>query len=94
MQTFHRSYISHRISRHAAIRMQQRSIPSVVVDLLLDLTDSLPAGSGCVAHRFTADSWAEAKRCLGQRATQIDRYRNAYVVVGENGTVVTAARLH
>ena len=94
MQTSY-SFISHHtLSRHARIRMAQRSIPQFVVDLLLDFTDPVSAGSGCHLHRFNADSWAEAQHAVGNRASRLDRYRNAYIIVGANGSVVTAARLH
>ena len=47
-----RSFIMHqlspatRLSRHATIRMQQRSIPARVVDLLLDFAMPLPGRLG------------------------------------------------
>ncbi|WP_052208963.1 hypothetical protein [Croceibacterium mercuriale] len=84
----------HHLSRHALLRMQQRSIPHRVVELLLDLTDPVDAGDGCTLHRFCADSWAEAGRSAGSLAPRLDRYRNAYAILGADGTVVTAARLH
>ena len=84
----------HRLSRHAMIRMQQRSIPSFIIDLLLELTDSVSAGGGSFKHGFHVDSWAEAQRTLGSRASKLDRYRNAYVIVAADGTVATAARQH
>lgn len=84
----------HQLSRHALVRMQQRSIPHFLVDLLIELTDPVPAGSGCSLHRFDADSWAEAQHMMGGRARELDRYRNAYVIVAEDGLVVTAARLN
>ena len=82
------------LSRHAVTRMQQRSIPAFIVVLLLELTDPVPAEGGCELHRFNADSWSEAKREMGRLASRLDRYRNAYIVVAPDGTVVTAARLH
>lgn len=83
-----------RLSRHAQVRMQQRSIPQFIVDCLLDFTEAVPAGGGSVRYCFKADSWAEAQRDMGSEARKLDRYRNAYVIVAEDGTVVTAAREH
>lgn len=85
---------AHPTSRHARVRMQQRSIPQVVIDLLLDFAEPVPAGGGCELFRFNAESWTEAFRASGARAGRMDRYRNAYAVVGADGLVVTAARLH
>lgn len=86
--------LRHPLSRHAKLRMQQRSLPQHVVALLTELTDPVDAGGGCTLHRFDEDSWAEARRLLGSQAPRLDRYRNAYVVLAPNGLVVTAARLH
>ena len=86
--------LRHPLSRHALLRMQQRSIPQHVVAILTELTDPVDAGGGCTRHRFDKDSWAEARRLLGGHAPQLDRYRNAYVVLAPNGLVVTASRLH
>lgn len=82
------------LSRHAETRMQQRAIPRFIVELLLDCTDPVPAGDGCVMHRFNAVSWAEARLELGRSASQLDRYRNAYAIIGAGGLVVTVGRIH
>lgn len=83
-----------RLSRHAQVRMQQRSIPQFIVECLLDFAEPIPAGGGSFRYCFKADSWAEAQRDMGREARKLDRYRNAYVIVGKDGTVVTAARDH
>lgn len=82
------------VSRHAALRMQQRSIPSAVVDLLLDYADPTPVGGGAMSYRFNQTSWDFAMSSLGDAARSFGRYRNAYVIEGRNGVVVTAAWLH
>lgn len=84
----------YRLSRHACARMQQRSIPPFVVELLLELADPVDALGGCMEYRFDAISWAEARHQLGPNASRLDRYRDAYAIVADNGTVVTASRLH
>lgn len=94
MHTSSNIILRHRLSRHALLRMQQRSIPQHVVALLTELADPVDAGGGCTLHRFDEYSWAEACRLLGGRAPRLDRYRNAYVVLAPNGLVVTASRLH
>jgi len=94
MQSFSKPFDLNRLSRHAQVRMQQRSIPNDVICLLLELTDPVPAGSGYVLHRFNGATLAEAQRYVGENPTRLERYRNAYIVVADDGTVVTAARLH
>ena len=74
--------------------MQQRSIPTFVVELLIDLTDAVDAGGGCTQHRFDADSWAEARRRAGRQARRLDRYRNAYAILSADGLVVTTSHFH
>ena len=86
--------LRHPLSRHALLRMQQRSIPQHVVAFLTELTDPVDAGGGCTLHRFDEDSWAEARHLLGSHAPRLDRYRDAYVVLAPNGLVVTVSRLH
>lgn len=86
--------LRHPLSRHALLRMQQRSIPQHVVAFLTELTDPVDAGGGCTFHRFNEDSWAEARRLMGGHTRRLERYRNAYVVLAPSGLVITAARLH
>lgn len=74
--------------------MQQRSIPADAVDLLLDFGTPTPVGDGATSYRFTATSWDAAASALGEAARAFHRYRNAYVIEGRNGVVVTAAWLH
>lgn len=83
-----------RLSRHATIRMQQRSIPPQVIDLLLDFATPVPAGGGAMSYHFTRITWDEAMAGAGSAAPQLQRYRNAYVVEGRDGTVITAAWLN
>ena len=82
------------LSKHARVRMQQRSIPHCVVSLLIEFASVTEAGGGSSLLRFNADSWAEARRTMGGLASKLDRYRNAYVILAADGAVVTAARLH
>ena len=81
-------------SRHAIVRMQQRSIPTAAVDLLLDFAQATPVGGGAISYRFTQDSWDIAMSVLGDAAPAFRRYRNAYVIEGRDGVVVTAAWLY
>lgn len=81
------------LSRHAAVRMQQRSIPTAVVELLLDFGKPTPVGGGATSYRFTAATWDEAMSSM-DRPSELRRYRNAYVVESRGGVVITAAWLH
>lgn len=86
--------VQNRLSRHAQVRMQQRSIPQFIVDCLLDFADPVPAGSGDFEYSFKTDSWAEAQQYMGSKTRKLDRYRNTYVIVCSDGTVKTASHKH
>jgi len=78
------------ISTHAQKRQQQRSIPSAVIDCLLDFGDVRPAGTGAESYYFTKRSWRKVSAYFGPGAKAFETYRNAYAIVS-GGNVVTAA---
>lgn len=82
------------LSEHAKKRRQQRSIPEAVIDLLLDFGDETHLGSGVTSFSFRKKSWKCAAKYLGARAKCFERYRSCYVVVADNGTIITVAYCH
>lgn len=82
------------LSQHAKKRSKQRSIPEVVIDLLLDFGDETHLGSGATSFSFRKKSWSRAVKYLGAKAKYFERYRACYVVVAEDGTVITVAYCH
>lgn len=84
----------YRLTKHARLRMQQRAIPLFVVELLIDLANPVDTYDGCTLHRFDRYSWAEARSLVGGSANKLDHYRNACVVLGARGDVVTAFHLN
>jgi hypothetical protein len=86
--------MSLRFTRHAQIRLQQRSIPFVVVDLLQTFGSESRAGKGAV--RFIFDRRAKGRLCKhlgGNEFKHFERWLNAYAVVGDAGEIVTVARV-
>jgi hypothetical protein len=77
---------------HARTRLQQRAIPPLVIDLLMQFGSA----SRCEgAERLTFDKVA-VKRLRqhlgGERGLKtVERWLNVYAVVGDNGLLVTAA---
>lgn len=76
------------LTQHAAERAQQRRIPPLVVDVLLSF--------GRVFRRRGADVYVldkkgryEAERYLGRAVKQLEHYLDAYLVVGDDGAVIT-----
>lgn len=77
------------LSRHAAVRSQQRCIPRFVIDVLIDWADRSDAGSGASSYAFSKRSWRRFATDRGRDARRFERYRDVYVVVARDGTVVT-----
>jgi hypothetical protein len=81
------------LTRHAACRGQQRSIPKAIVDLLIDFGDSASSGNGTQRYAFSKRSWRAAAAYLGPGAKHYSRYRATYIVVSD-GCVITAGWIH
>jgi hypothetical protein len=78
------------LTDHARIRMQQRGIPHGAVDLLLDYGRETRAGKGGRIVSFDKRSRRRVIRELGREALRlIERYRDAYAVVGADDAIVT-----
>ena len=82
------------LTRHAQLRMQQRSIPSMVIDLLVDFGDSAAAGAGACSYFFSKRSWRRVCRHAGAAAKHLERWRNVYIIMSDDGVIVTAAWRH
>lgn len=81
------------ISKHSHERLQQRAIPDMIVSLLLDYGS--PQRS-CGADTFLIDKAARKaiSRAVGgdRNMRIIEPFLNVKIVVGDDGTIVTAAR--
>lgn len=82
------------LSRHAAVRSQQRSIPQHVIELLIDYGQEQSAGGGCHRYAFTTRTWQAFSKTAGSVAKKIERFRSAYVVLGADDQVVTVGWVH
>jgi len=82
------------MSRHAKLRSQQRVIPPFVIEALLDFGNSELAGYGYERFFFTKRSWKRFSVHMGPAAHDVERFRDVYIVVSGDGTVVTAAWRH
>lgn len=80
---------------HAETRIQQRGIPPMVIDLLMQFGSASRCGG---AERFMFDKLAlkRLRRHLGgdRGLKLIDRWLKVYAVIGDNGQLVTAAHKH
>lgn len=81
-----------KMSKHAAVRQQQRGIPPIVVDLLLDWGCAEPAkGDDCTRYFFDKNARRGIKAHYGQMASQVSRYLDCYALVSGEGMVITVA---
>jgi hypothetical protein len=80
---------------HAETRIQQRGIPPMVIDLLMQFGSASRCGG---AERLTFDKLAlrRLRRHLGgdRGLKLIDRWLNVYAIIGDNGQLVTVAHKH
>ena len=82
------------LSRHAWKRCQQRSIALAAIALLLDFGTVQHCGKSCEKYMFNRSSWHAATQALGHASHEFERYRDLYLIVAEDGVVVTAAWRH
>lgn len=80
-------------THHAAERMQQRSIPPIIVEFLERFGSSMRSGG---ADRLFFDK-AACRRLRahlgGERGLKpISKWLNAYIVISDDGQLITAAR--
>ena len=80
------------LTAHASKRMQQRAIPTVVLELLERFGSERRCSE---AYRLFFDKAARKRlrsHMGGPRSIKhIEQWLNVYVVIGDNGKVVTAA---
>ena len=81
------------LTKHATARTQQRAVPPLVSDLLVDYGSSM-RHAGADVYFFDKQSLGRLKRALGgsRGLDVIARWLNTYVVVGDGGEVITVAR--
>jgi hypothetical protein len=90
MNTLATNHLS--LTTHAEARLQQRAIPPLVVDLLMQFGSSSRCGG---AERLMFDKAAVKKlrhHLGGHRGLKVvERWLGVYAIVGDNGHLVTAA---
>jgi len=81
-------------TKHGAARSQQRSVPHAVVDALIDFGETQHDRQGAVRHFFSKRAWRAYNAYLGTEAKHYDRYRSAYAIIAEDGSVITTGWRH
>ncbi len=79
------------LTRHALTRQQQRGIPPMIIELLINYGACEKAGDGTSKHYFDKRSRRRLEGYAGKLARLLMEYLNCYVVVCPEGRVITAA---
>jgi hypothetical protein len=77
------------LSRHACERRQQRAIPEMMIDLLLQFGSSESAGSGASKMFFDKTSRRRVKAYAGPLASLLEDHLDVYAIVSTDMTVIT-----
>ena len=77
------------LSRHAAIRSQQRGIPPHAIDYLLAFGREQHDHRGAVVLLLDRTATKRLSRTAGLRGSELDKLRGLYAVVAGNGRVTT-----
>lgn len=77
------------LTKHANVRSQQRAIPPMLIDLLLQFGSREKAGSGVLKVFFDKVDRRRVKAYAGQFSRMLDDHLDLYAVVGEDDHVIT-----
>ncbi len=83
-----------RFSRHGHRRQTQRCVPQFIIDALIDFGEECFGGGACRSYSFTKATWKTFARYMGPAIAGHERYRNVYVVVAEDSSIITVAWRH
>jgi hypothetical protein len=79
-----------KLSKHAEQRCQMRGIPSKCHEIVLRYGSPVPCPGGVTAYHLTAKDRRAAMDDCRKLLQVLDRARDTAIVVGGNGTCVTA----
>ena len=77
------------LTQHAKARSQQRGIPTIVIDLLLDFGATTQAPGGAEKIYFDKSSRKRLRAYAGPLASLLERHLNVYAVVNNEDRVIT-----
>ena len=77
------------LTKHARTRSQQRAIPPMLIDLLLQFGSSERAGTGVSKVFFDKASRRKVKAYAGTLARILDDHLDVYAVVSDDLQVIT-----
>lgn len=79
------------LTKHASIRQQQRGIPPIIIDLLIDYGTVERAGKDATTHYFDKTSRRRVMAYAGRLSSLFEEYLDYYAIVGKDGSIITVA---
>lgn len=80
------------LTEHARVRCQQRAIPTATLEALMAYGECRRR-AGADIYYLDRQSRSRLSKALGsERYRRLEKSLNSYLVVGDDGSVVTAAR--
>jgi hypothetical protein len=79
------------LTRHAAVRQQQRGIPPMIIDLLLDYGLVERAGKGVTTYYFDRAARRKVLAYAGRLFPAVEQFLDYYAVVAADGRIITIA---
>lgn len=81
-----------RLTRHAAVRIQQRGIPAWYLDLLVEHGKTTHDGHGALLKSISKATRQRLRTVLTkEQYVKAERWFGVYAVVGDGNAIVTAA---
>jgi|TARA_A100001391_G_C5084284_1_gene280712 hypothetical protein len=80
------------LTHHARVRSAQRSIPLSIIETILDYGDPKPASGRALRILFDTASIRLAAEGNRRLQSELERYRNTYLIVGDSDSIITVAR--
>lgn len=77
------------MTRHANVRLQQRAIPPLLIDLLLQFGATEKAPGGVNKVFFDKNARRRVQSYAGPLASLLEQHMDVYAVVGDNEQVIT-----
>lgn len=82
------------LTQHARVRSAQRSIPATVIETIFAYGKELPAPGQAVRIMLDETSISLAADGDTRKRSELERFRDTYLIVSETGQIVTIARRH
>jgi len=82
-----------KMSEHARIRSQQRAIPPILIDLLMQFGACEAVGKGATKMYFDKAARKRVKAYAGPLAGLLNEHLDVYAVVSAESQIITTAHL-